>query len=167
MDVSTLSTHDLAVAAAHLFLTGGDSPVGTSLPRRRRVAKGPAQQSACAERTYLLGVFALAAWIEMTERWADMPHNPTQHLQKVNNLTPFEFRQLCWDVHEEFAFSSKPLFDHCCATCGRLLYFSRGGEPAHRVGVPGPPCQIRGSTVDWTDMPLCLLLWSTNSDLCP
>ena len=104
---------------------------------------------------------ALAAWLELTERWFAMPEDPLHNLPCVSNLNSLQIRSLGCNVHAEYALSSIPMFDHCCATCGRLL--SPGISADHSaadVGIYGPACQIRGQHTTWDALPLCLLLWS-------
>lgn len=69
----------------------------------------------------MLTIFAVAAWLEMIERWWDMPSSPERHLKMVCNVTPMDVFTLGQLVDEERDFSALPLTDHVCAMCGRLL----------------------------------------------
>ena len=109
----------------------------------------------------ILLVCALAAWIEQTERWYCMPMNPRRNLKMVCNLPPLQIRSMGLHVNREYKMSSRSIFDHVCASCGRLLY-SRC-EHSHlprEVGTAGPACQLRGRVTNWFAMPPFLLLWS-------
>jgi hypothetical protein len=129
-------------------------------PRLRLTGKDGRNKNA-AELFRLLLVFAVTAWVEMTERWYNMPENPTRNLPMVCNLHPLELRAmgaLVWDEHK---YSSRPLYEHLCAACGQLLH-SRT-EHSHlprEMGLPGPACQLRGRVASWHALPLFLLLWS-------
>ena len=129
------------------------------ISKRRRTSAGTTERTFV--RSELLCIFSVAAWIEMTERWFDMPLPPTRSLRMVCNQSPLQLRRLAVNVAQEHQSSSTPLFDHCCAMCGRLLYSrcDSRNNPGY-VGIPGPACQVRGSTCRWDAMPLCLLLWS-------
>ena len=90
-----------------------------------------------------------------------MPLSPTRSLRMVCNQSPLQLRRLAVNVAQEHQWSSTPLFDHCCAMCGRLLYSrSESRNNPGYIGIPGPACQVRGSTCRWDALPLCLLLWS-------
>ncbi|MEC7293550.1 MAG: hypothetical protein VXU46_01530, partial [Planctomycetota bacterium] len=143
--------HDMYLGASHLHL---------KLLMRRKKITGKTN-TAYGVRSDLLFTFALAAWLELTERWFAMPEDPLHNLPCVSNLNSLQIRSLGCNVHAEYALSSIPMFDHCCATCGRLL--SPGISADHSaadVGKPGPACQIRGQHTTWDALPLCLLLWS-------
>ena len=65
----------------------------------------------------LLRIFALVAWVEMTERWYAMPsavkENTAQSLPRVSNMFPLEVRCLAKHVREEEHLSSLPLVADC------------------------------------------------------
>ncbi len=108
----------------------------------------------------LLAVFALAAWLEMIERWWNMPTSPERHLKMVCNVTPLDLFTLGQLVREEREFSALPLTDHICAMCGRLLQPPSATAHLKRdIGIPGLACQVRGET-EWHALPLFLMLWS-------
>ena len=129
--------------------------------QRRMAAKAT---SADAEINCLLRIFALAAWVQMTERWNSMPVNCQRSLPNVSNLYPFDIRCLARHVADEYVLSSTPLVDHLCAMCGQLL-----GPPtkfnkcSRDGGKPGRPCQVRGRDCSWDALPLFLVLWSKST----
>eukprot|EP00973_Karenia_brevis_P075442 10478260-Karenia_brevis.AAC.1 len=110
------------------------------------------------ERSKLLSVLALAAFLEMCETWYNMPNDPTNNLAMVCNVSPLDLRQLGHDVHTEHSHSSTPLVDHCCAMCGRLLY-SAHSSADRSLGVVGKAayaCQVRTTPptkAPWDAMP--------------
>ena len=109
----------------------------------------------------ILLTFALASWAEQTERWYSMPANPQRHLSMVCNLTPLTIRTMGLMVNHEHGLSSKSLFTHVCAICGRLLYSrSDNSHLPREIGVAGPACQLRGRITDFFALPPFLLLWS-------
>ena len=90
-----------------------------------------------------------------------MPANPQRHLSMVCNLTPLTIRTMGLMVNQEHGLSSKSLFTHVCAICGRLLYSrSDNSHLPREIGVPGPACQLRGRITDFFALPPFLLLWS-------
>ena len=123
----------------------------------------------------LLRVFALTAWLELTEKWYAMPvpmAGSTQSLAKVSNMFPLEVRCLARHVREEEHLSSLPLVEHVCCMCGRGLAPSLPHIEGYRErGKPGMAMHVRCSDVSdqdakkksevpWDAMPLFLMLWS-------
>ena len=157
---TSLGLHENCIAVSNLILDRLDATMelpDISLDLQRR------SQKVGTLNLKLMCTFALAAWIEMSERWFDMPENPQRNLKMVCNLCPLQIRQLAVHVDDEYRSSCRPMFDHCCATCGRLLFSSTtagGGHNPNEVGVAGFACQMRGTATTWDTMPLCLLLWS-------
>jgi len=154
-DESNWTVHDTYLGTSYAYVQQCATK-GFASRTRLSVKTNPAH----AIRSKLLCTFALAAWVEMTERWYAMPEDPTNNLPCVSNICPLEIRALGINVRKEFLQSSEPIFDHCCATCGRLLCPSFNGYGAEEVGIHGPACQIRGRNAQWDSLPLCLLLWS-------
>ena len=114
-------------------------------------------------RTKILSVFSVASLLELSETWWAVQLN--NGLDTVCNTNAMTIRMLAADVDEEFQHSSKPLFKHCCAACGRLLSqpITRDDHKGTTHGLPGPAKHLRGlsdKNVRWTSIPPCLLLWS-------
>ena len=139
-----LSTHGEILGASYLHLEHtGALRVGKAVARRltkqQAMAKEEERLKAENEMFEILLVCALAAWIEQTERWYCMPINPRRNLKMVCNLPPLQIRSMGLHVSREYKISSRGIFDHVCASCGRLLY-SRC-EHSHlprEVGTAGP-----------------------------
>ena len=90
-----------------------------------------------------------------------MPTNPQRHLSMVCNFTPLTIRTMGLMVNHEHGLSSRSLFTHVCAICGRLLYSrSDNSHLPREIGVAGPACQRRGRITDFFALPPFLLLWS-------
>ena len=89
MDV--LSTHEEMLGCCFRYVTTAGW-LHKYTPRRTRLSKK--QCAVEAERFKVLVVFALASWVQMTERWHNMPHAPDRHLNMVCNMPPLELRSL-------------------------------------------------------------------------
>ena len=90
-----------------------------------------------------------------------MPTNPQRHLSMVCNMTPLTIRTMGLMVNHEHGLSSRSLFTHVCAICGRLLYSrSDNSHLPREIGAAGPACQLRGRMTDFLALPPFLLLWS-------
>ena len=109
----------------------------------------------------VLLVFATSAWVELTEKWYNLPEAPGRHLRCVTNMSPIDYRSLGELVWAEVKESSQALYAHCCAQCGRLLHSrTAASHLPSDVGRPGMACQLWGRHETWTVMPPFLLLWS-------
>ena len=161
-----LTVHQEFLGAAHLHLEQTQTlQIGRAITRRligkQSVTKQQEDATARNELFEILLICALAAWLEQTERWYDMPLNPRRNLPMVCNHHAMQTRCMAAHVRHEHKLSSQSMFTRVCANCGRLLY-SRG-EHSHlprEVGVSGKACQLRGRVTDWFAMPPFLLLWS-------
>jgi len=112
----------------------------------------------------LLTVFAIAAFVEMTEHWYRVPTGCDDNARIVNNMDAVEARSLCKLVHDEHNMHSLPLASHLCAMCGRLLAPTEGSPlRIEDVGRRGGPFQVRGTRCSNPfAMPPFLLLYSKN-----
>ena len=128
------------------------------LKRRKRL---------CGKQSYdelnnLLEVFAIAALVQLSVKYYNLPETHGDVPRMVCNMNAFETRSLTKLVHEEYVCSSKPLVEHICAQCGCLL---APHASAHTTsldrGQPGKPFQTRGcAPCAWGAMPPFLLLFS-------
>ena len=155
-----LSQHQEILGAIYAYLDGKGVLAAAAATRKR--LRGKTGVTKATDETFrLLLTFALSAWVGQTERWYRMPDAPTRNMPMVCNLTNYGVRALGSLVQDEMKYSSRPMFEHLCAACGRLLY-SRT-EHAHlprELGVCGSACQTRGAVTTWHAMPAFLLLWS-------
>ena len=142
----TLSAHEVVLGASYLHLreTGAFKKVTDTKNRLRK--KTTVEESgvadANAEMFRILLTFALASWVEQTERWYAMPSNPERNLPMVCNMTPLTIRTMGLMVNHEHGVSSRSMFTHVCAICGRLLYSRTDNSHLPReVGVAGLACQ--------------------------
>ena len=162
---TTLSAHEVVLGASYLHLreTGAFKRVTDTKNRLRK--KTTVEEStvaeANAEMLRILLTFALASWVEQTERWYAMPANPERNLPMVCNMTPLTIRTMGLMVNHEHGVSSRSMFTHVCAICGRLLYSRTDNSHLPReVGVAGLACQLRGRKTEFYALPPFLLLWS-------
>ena len=159
------SAHEAVLGASYLHLRqSGSLTVVSTISRRLRKKTTVEEQEtvdANAVMFQILLTFALASWAEQTERWYSMPANPQRHLSMVCNMTPLTIRTMGLMVNHEHGLSSRSLFNHVCAICGRLLYSrSENSHLPREIGVAGPACQLRGRITDFFALPPFLLLWS-------
>ena len=110
----------------------------------------------------LLEVFAVAALVQLTEKWFSLPEVAPNAPHMVCNTSAFDTRCMAKLVHEEYLASAKPLVEHLCSQCGCLLAPALGKRVSERdQGKKGQPFQTRGKgPCAWDAMPPFLLLFS-------
>ena len=167
-----VSKHHEILGGVAALLHAGDADMHVELlpaaeERRRIRVKSTASQQhvpGAADINALLQVFAIAAFVELTEKWHALPHAAPGAPKMVCNMAADEVRTLAKLVDEERAVSAQPLVEHVCAMCGHLLQSrAREGWTEVDIGKPGEAHQSRGQKCDWDELPPVLLLFSKDT----